>query len=387
MQGKQQSPSPSGAADAVLQFLASVGPSADAEFYLRLFRARARESFAALVVEAAAIEHDVDGVAVDLRFLRDLELTPVVVLGLDRPETAAAQRDALAELLNDAEVAAQPFAIGSADTTYAEMIDAVRAGTIALVTLNAAEVGERLEALARMLRALSTHKLIFLSPEGGLWRRGERLSVVNLSTEYDALHGGYRFDARQRHLLEYSRRLVFDLVPQPLLVAVTSPLNLLHELFTVKGAGTMLRLGARITRHDGYTGVDRDKLGALLASSFGKPPASALWSRPLEHAYVEADYRGAALVQRIDLGGYLSKFAVTREAQGEGIGQDLWNALVADHAALVWRARRSNPIRAWYERKCQGRFEAGEWTVYFRGLHTGQIASAIEYALTQPADF
>jgi acetylglutamate synthase len=391
MQGKQQSPSqpapPLGAAQAVLQFLASVGPSADAEFYLRLFRGRARESFAALVVEAAALEHDADGVAVDLRFLRDLELTPVVVLGLDGPDTAAAHGEALRELLRDAEVEAQTFAIGAEDPDYAEMTAAVRRGVIALVTLQANDASTRLSGLARMLTALVTHKLIFLSPEGGLSQRGERLSVVNLSTEYDALHGGYQLDARQRRLLEDSRRLVFDLVPHPLLIAVTSPLNLLHELFTVKGAGTLLRQGARITRHDGYAGVDRDKLSALLTSSFGKAPAPGLWSRPLAHAYIEADYRGAALVQNTELGGYLSKFAVTREAQGEGIGQDLWNALVADHPALVWRARRANPIRAWYERKCQGRFEAGDWTVYFRGLHTAQVQAAIEFSLTQPADF
>ena len=380
-------PTPPGPAEAVLKFLASVGPSSDAEFYLRLFRSRPRQSFAALVVDAAAIEHGADGVAVDLRFLHDLELTPLVVLGLDQAETAAAHCDALAELLRDAGLSPHPLAIDAMDVPYAEVADAARGGAIPLLITQATDARARLEALARTLTALSTPKLILLRPEGGLSQRGERLSVVNLNLEYDALHGGFQLDPRQRRVLEDSHRLIFELVPQPLLIAVTSPLNLLHELFTVKGAGTLLRRGARITRHDGYEGVDRNQLSALLTSSFGKTPSDALWARPLRYAYIEADYRGAALVLDTALGAYLSKFAVTREAQGEGIGQDLWNALCADHAALVWRARRDNPIRAWYERKCQGRFEAGEWTVYFRGLHSDQVAGAIEFALTQPADF
>jgi hypothetical protein len=383
MQSKPQAGNGLEPAEAVLKFLASVGSSADAEFYLRLFRARARERFATIAVEAAAIAHDADGVAVDLRFLRDLQLTPVVVLGLDRPELAEAQRRTLAELLRDAEVDTELLTFDAAD----QIAGAARRGVIPLLAATELDRSARLDRIAHALAALQTHKLIFLSPAGGLRARGERLSVVNLTTEYETLATGNVLDTRERRLLEDSRRLIFELVPQALLVSVTSPLNLLHELFTVKGAGTLLRKGASIARFDGYAGLERAKLEQLLTSSFGKAPSAELWKRPLLHAYVEADYRGAALIQGTPLGGYLSKFAVTREAQGEGVGQDLWNALCADHRSLIWRARRENPIRAWYERNCQGRFEAAGWTVYFRGLHTQQIAGAIELALSQPVDF
>ena len=188
-------------------------------------------------------------------------------------------------------------------------------------------------------------------------------------------------------VLDHSRQLIFQLVSHPLLVTVTSPLDLLHELFTVKGAGTLLRKGARIVRHQGYAGIDTARLGALLASSFGRPPRPDLFDRPMAHVYVEQDYRGAALVAQTPLGGYLSKFAVTREAQGEGIGQDIWTELIADHAALFWRARADNPVRAWYERQCQGRWGSGSWTVYTRGIPHEKISDAIGFALAQPVDF
>jgi acetylglutamate kinase len=210
---------------------------------------------------------------------------------------------------------------------------------------------------------------------------------VNLSTDYEDLRRSGELAPRQLQILDDARRLILELAPQRLLVSLTSPLNLLHELFTVKGAGTLLRRGAPIARHDGLLGVDLQRLRALLGGSFGKPPSQALFARAFAHVYLEQEYRGAAMVQRTALGGYLSKFAVTREAQGEGIGVDLWSALCSDYPTLIWRARRENPIRPWYERQCQGRFDAGEWTVYFRGLAPAQIAQAVDLALGQPVDF
>jgi acetylglutamate kinase len=371
-------------AEAVLQFLASVGSNAEAEFYLRLFRARAKESFATIAVEASCLEHDADGVAVDLRFLSELGLTPVVVLGLDLPDAATGHRDSLRELLDDSGVPNEALDI---DVPPARVVAATERGAIPLLVARQGDEAARLEQLARLLSALRSHKLIVLDARGALDAHAQRLSVVNLSADYAALMNAGSLDARTLRLVQASRRLVFDLVPHRLLVSVTSPLNLVHELFTVKGAGTLLRKGARVQRHAGWQGVDRDRLRALLEASFGRTANDALFAREIAHGYVADDYRGAALVLATPLGGYLSKFAVTREAQGEGIGQDLWSSLIADYPALLWRARGSNPIRAWYERQCQGRFNAGEWTVYFRGLAPEHVPDAIAFAVAQPIDF
>jgi hypothetical protein len=371
-------------AEAVLKFLASIGSNAEAEFYLRLFRSRERERFATIAASAGCLEHDADGVAVDLRFLHELDLTPVVVLGLDSPAHADAHRSQLQELLSDSGVASTALDV---DAPPHEVARACANGAIPVLVARDAEDGVRLERLARLLSALQSQKLIMLDAAGGLRARGERLNVVNLSADYESLVDAGGLDARGLRLVQDCRRLLFELVPHRVLVTVTSPLNLVHELFTVKGAGTLLRKGARVTRHDGWNGIDQTRLRALLESSFGRAANAALFARPLTHGYVEDDYRGAALVLATPLGGYLSKFAVTREAQGEGIGQDLWNLLIADYRALVWRARADNPIRTWYERHCQGRWSAGEWTVYFRGLTPAQVPDAIAFALAQPVDF
>jgi acetylglutamate kinase len=346
-------------ADVLLRFLEGVGTGSEAEFYLRLFRSWSRERFATIAVLADAVDDDAGGVTFDLRLLRHLGLTPVVVFGLDDPQHVAGRVEQLAQRVGAAgvDVMTLPMSV-----PRDEIATATQSGRIPFLVAAGSDRARR-------------------------QADGERVSVVNLSTEADALGGDRRLAPADRDLLSDVRRLVLDLVPHRLLVSVASPLNLLHELFTVRGAGTLLRKGARIVRHDGYAGVDVGRLTELIGSSFGRTPRPEFFAQPPRHSYIADTYRGAALVADCPLGTYLTKFAVTRQAQGEGIGQDLWNAVTADHPTLIWRARRDNPIRAWYERQAHGRFEADAWTVYARGLRADQMGAAVAFVTAQPVDF
>jgi acetylglutamate kinase len=191
---------------------------------------------------------------------------------------------------------------------------------------------------------------------------------------------------KQQLIVAQARRLLFELVQHELLVALTSPLNLFRELFTVKGAGTLLKRRPRILRLRGWDGVDPTRLRELLEASFGRVASSSMLDRPVARVYVEAAYRGAAIVCDTPLGPYLSKFAVVREAQGEGLGRDLWDAMIADDPSVFWRARAKNPIVDWYTNVCDGLARFPEWNVYWKGLAPECIASAIAYALSQPVD-
>lgn len=369
-------------AEAVLKFLTSVGPGSEAELYLRLFRSRPAERFAALVIESDVIEQHADQVALDVKFLGELGLYPALAVGFEGSEPRAPER--LRAALERAGVACER--LESKDPVDA-LASATSRGAVPLWGIPGKSRLERMEALGRTLTGLGSDKLVFLRSQGGIWLQSRRLSVVNLQTDFEALAVEPEIDAATRGLIADCQKLVLELVPHRILIALTSPLDLLRELFTVKGAGTLLRKGARIERHEGYEGVDVPRLQALLESSFGKPVSEKFLGRPISHAYIEEAYRGAAIVQRTELGGYLSKFAVTREAQGEGIGHDLWSALTSDYASLYWRARSENPIRAWYERQCQGRYTAGRWTIYFRGLRPSDVPLAVERALAEPVDF
>jgi ribosomal protein S18 acetylase RimI-like enzyme len=365
-------------ADVVLRFLASAGSAEEAEFYLSLFRSEPKERFGLLHVDANVVRGAADTVVMELGFLASLGLTPAVALGLFAPAEAAEHAASLRRKLEAAQV---PAAIVASED---EAVASARRGVIPLVVLGG---DDRVARLGAFLRAMSSRQLIFLARAGGLRVKGQLVTLVNLSTDVDALAGARELTRKEQAILAAARRLVFDLVPHKLLVAVTSPLDLLRELFTVKGAGTLMRRGAVILRRRGLATVDRDRLAALLASSFGQPPAEGFFDRAISDVYLEDGYRGAAILMDTPLGPYLSKFAVEREAQGEGLGRDVWEALVADYPRFFWRARASNPIGAWYTRVCDGLARFPEWNVYWRGLPAADLPAAIEWALAAPRDF
>ncbi len=202
---------------------------------------------------------------------------------------------------------------------------------------------------------------------------------MNLATDVPGLLASGELSRKESIILEASRRLCEEAAPLPFTVAVTSPLNLLRELFTVKGAGTLLRRGARIARHVAWEGVDVPRLRELLASSFGRPPAETFFERTPSLVLLEETYRGCVVLEEAPLGAYLTKFAVSAEAQGEGIARDLWEALVAETPVVFWRARRTNPISDWYARLCDGLMRVPGWTVYWKGLAPASVPAAIEW--------
>ena len=372
--------------EVVLRFLESVGRRSDAEFYLSLFRGAAKERFACICIDGPVIAAALEAVVVDLRFLTVLGLTPVLVLGVFDHENAAAHAQALVEGLERVGVAS--LRVGARD--HAQVAQAARAQHIPIVALDPATgptEAMRFAVLQDLVLALQTRKLLFLQRRGGMRSEGRRVPLVNLTHGSELLAQSPELSRKQRFLLTHTRTLICERAAHKMTAAVASPLELLRELFTVKGAGTLMRRGAVIQHRRGWMDVDVERLRGLLDSAFGRPVHDTFFSKRPEHIYLDDDYRGAAVVLDTPLGAYLSKFAVEREAQGEGIGGDLWDTLTADNPLLFWRSRRLNPIDPWYIRQCDGMQRQGEWNVFWRGFAPDQIADALAYALRQPEDF
>jgi acetylglutamate kinase len=374
------------ARDAVLRFLSSIGRPAEVAQYLDLFQREHPEQFAILHVSDAIVDDALEGLIVNLRFLDQLGLHPVLAFGVVSPRGARR--------------AAERVAAGLAPTTRAQIVgpaDAAavaRGGGIALVPLLEDSDGDsdedgRFDALGELVTRLGTTKLIFLGRRSGLVPTGGTVvSIIDVTIDLPEL--APRLRASQRKLLAQAARL-FARVPHRFTVSVTSPLDLLRELFTVKGAGTLIRRGSRVERFAAWSDLDGDRLVALIEDAFGRRLVDDFRHRPFIAAYVADDYRGGAVVTDTALGPYLSKFAVTTVARGEGVGRDLWRPLVADFPRLFWRSRADNPITAWYRDQCDGlhRLElAGEkWLVMWRGVAADEIPAAIAHARTAPSDF
>lgn len=374
--------------DVVLRFLESTGRPSEARFYLALFRARPREQFAAIAIDAHVMADAADAVAQDLRFLTALDLFPTVVLGIFQPAEAAAHARRLRRHME-----AEGVPVDELSATEPRLADRVTScvenSAVPVVVFESAAnetAADRLDRLGVLLTELQAQKLLFLHRPGGLRQGGTLVPLVNLTTDVPALLASRELSRKEAAILDYARRLCAETALPSFTVAVTSPLNLLRELFTVKGAGTLLRRGARVVRHEGWDGVDVPRVRDLLASSFGRPPAAEFFERTPGRVYLEEAYRGCAILLDTPLGAYLTKFAVSAEAQGEGIARDLWEALAADTPVVFWRSRRGNPISEWYVKLCDGLARLPDWTVYWKGVAPGAIPAAIDWAVRQPVD-
>jgi acetylglutamate kinase len=372
--------------------LESVGHRSEAEFYLALFRAEKKESFANLAIGASVLRDAAEAVVLDLRFLSGLGLTPVVSLGLTSAGKAGAEQ--AERLLRRLERAGVPCAVNGADepSLVATITEQARAGVIPIVAFtngDASDEAARWDALGALSDGLKTRKLIFVSRRGGLRLRQSETEVpiINLATDYEGLVAKRLLSPRRLTFLQQSRRLLVERTSHRMFVAVTSSLLLLRELFTIRGAGTLIKRGSSVLVKNGLADIDAPRLAALLTSSFGRELEPGFFDHDIARAYIEESYRGVALVRETPLGGYLCKLAVDREAQGEGLGRDLWQLVIGDYPTLFWRTRNDNPILPFYLQECDGMARTERWHVFWKGLAAERIPEAIATALAQPIDF
>jgi hypothetical protein len=351
-------------AEIVSRFLGSVGRPAEAEYYLRHFRSERRESFAVICVHSTAVKV-AGAMAGHLEFLSQLGLFPVVTFKNEKDAAAIAGRLA-------ADVPAEISAPERA-------LEVARSGRIPLVPIDNGKV-------PALVAETGTRKVIFLGARSGLMRAdGTVPSLLDLTTEYDEIMASGQMSPGQARLLKRAQAII-EHSQGRVHVVITSPLDLLRELFTVRGAGTLVRQGARIQKRNAYGDTDRSALTSLIDSAFGKKLRPDYFDAPIQTLYIADEYRGAAIIKPTKLGPYLSKFVVDVAAQGEGIGRDLWRAIVQDVPSLFWRARKGNPIIAWYEQQCDGMAKTERWHIFWRNLPRERIAAAIEYAEGLPAD-
>lgn len=392
--------------ETVLTFLESVGKRSEAELYLHLFRRFPKESFAVVAPQTAVVRDGLGALADQLGFLSRLGLHAPVVLGAFDRDATGEDREAVVEALRDVGIAAERQ--DGADA--GEVRAALRSDRMPVLLLETPSE----DVIVNLARELSTRKLVILRGRGGLGPHGQSrieigpghvllghasgISVINLRSDFDALLASGQLDGEDADLLCRARVLLDRIVQgggtmTNTMLNVSSPLALLKELFTVRGAGTLIKRGAAILTSDGYGDVDLERFKGLLESAFGRTLRPGFELRTPLRVYLEAEYRGVALIEP-GLGAagaarcvFLGKFAVQPVARGEGIGQDLWWALVREHPSVYWRSRPDNPINPWYQTVCDGMHRGRRWHVYWRGVETTLLPAVIQDAEARVEDF
>ncbi len=349
-------------------FLDSIGRRDEYEFYLNKFQSEHTACFALLCPDPGSIEAGAEILAFDLHFLLRLELVPAILLC---GEKAHAMRDALS---SEAIFQFHNLQDGDANTFIQQAKNNEKVPV--LVTEQA-----DLETVLLQLVPDVARRVHFIRAAGGLRNSlGDLMPYIYTQRENTHPPEQLEFDypALGRKLLEERPGLH---------VSITSPLNLLQEIFTVKGAGTLFRKGSEIRHYQGLADVDHDRLVELLETSFAKKLRSESFLANVVEAYIEKEYRGAVLLEEHSAGLYLSKFAVGREARGEGLAMELWNAVCDNHASLFWRSNAANPFNSWYHQRADGHHLDGKWQIYWRGVSSRAISDIIDYCGTRAEDF
>lgn len=425
--------------ETVLELLAQLGSSREARQYLKEFSSVDETRFAVVKAGGGILRDHLDELASALAFLHRLGLRPVVLHGAG-PQMDEALREAgveservdglrvtteavmavvrpvmyaqnmrLVDALEDRGIRARGIQHGIFQCRYLDerkyglvgeitgidlevLRQTIRAGALPVLTcLGESPSGQVLNinadiAARELVWAIEPHKIIFLTPAGGLLDRdGRIISAVSLNNDYEALmrepwvHSGMRLKLQQIHELLMG-------LDASASVSITSADQLTRELFTYRGAGTLVRKGEDIHVHEAPDEAVLEVAVKRIEQSFGKTLAPH-WRAGLDRPVVllSATGRAAAVVVHGAAGiPYLDKFVVTPEAQGEGLGAAMWQVLRAHYPGMYWRSRNANPITPWYFQQADSSDRRGPWVVFTIGIQDfGLRATLVEDAMAR----
>jgi len=424
----------------IIEFLKTIGAEREAKRYIKLFHRGDPVRFAVIKLGGSSIAESLDVIGLDLAYLWRLDLFPVVIHGAG-PQIDQALADAglktrkidgkrvtgkkdlpvirrTLDRVNDEIVAAiekydgralglcrdvflaEPCpdrrfgCVGQvASVDAADILRAVRAKRIPVVSCLGVGNDGRFyninadEAAKAAVLALKPKKYIVITDTGGIRDDlGNIIPRINLSQELNALvkngviTGGMLLKVREaKSLLKHA--------PAGLPIQITSGRSLLRELFTDAGDGTYIKLGAGIRELISWKEADKYRARLLLEKSFGRVLKRDYFQKPVERILVDRAYRAMSIIRKVDEMHYLDKFCVTKAAQGEGLGGDIWYKTVKKFPRLFWRSRSDNPVNGWYFEKSDGCLKFDHWALFWTGLTEDQVKRATRYILNLEESF
>lgn len=416
--------------ETITRLLYSLASRKEVERYLRIFSAA--NKFAVLKVGGALLTHQLEELALSLSFLHRVGLYPIVLHGAGPQLNEILEKEGvepdyidgiritdartlrvarqvfleenqrLVEKLESFGSRARPIPLGTFTASYLdkekyglvgkiEKVDkepiesAIRAGCLPILTsLAETEDGQILNvnadvAASELAKVLEPLKIVYLNEKGGLFhgKTGELLETINLDEEYE--------DLMKQEWVKYGTKLklremkeLLDHLPRSSSVAIISVDQLQKELFTDSGAGTLIRRGYKLYRHDSIEDVGTERLRDLLKNNDeeikdGRKSVAQFFSELSKHPYTiygDEPFDVVAFVSRPD--GevpVLSKLVATRNGVLNSVNDNVWNQIRKDHKRLVWTARADDESRAWHYERADGSFTRNGRSLFYYGIH------------------
>lgn len=423
--------------DIIIELLSQLGSSKEAREYLNKFNQADSSRFAVIKVGGAIIQNDLHRLASALGFLYHVGLFPIVVHGagtqledalseanissnkvdgirVTTPEMMSVVRPViyqqnlkLVEALDELGIRSRTVQHGVFECEYEDenrfglvgrvnkvhldgVQSAIRSGALPILTCLGETSGGQVVnvnadvAAANLVLAIEPYKVIFLTPTGGLLDGNQNvISAINLQTDYERLiksdwvHSGMALKLKQIHDL-------LQALPSSSSVSITSAINLTRELFTHRGAGTLIRRGEHLSETDEIAPHLTGELGRLIETCFQRTLRSDYFEKLQLQSLIRSSSGRAAAIIADGVNGlaYLDKFVVTPDAQGEGIGAALWQRIRQRFSQLYWRSRWDNPVNTWYGHQADFCIRRGKWRVFGYGIEEmSQMTSLVDEAV------
>ena len=374
--------------DVLQNFFELTGNEADSLIFLKNFRSIDPEKFALIFASTEVVLESFGTLFYDLKILFSLELFPVILISQDSISYIRLFFQGIfiqegEQKENNPNCDILPFS-ANIETNIKESIQNKK---IPFVVIESEEFF--FPVVAEISNRLLTSKFLYLSANGSIKKVGtnEKISIINIRSDYQSINSENLLSQEDKNLLDRMKNLLEKQISHTMNIAITSPITLLKELFTVNGSGTFIKLGSEILHIPNMNHLDKLRLAVLLESAFRKKIHPDFLNSKIDSIFLETNYRGAALLKLSELGALLSKFAVDEIARGEGIGRDIWNEMKRTHKTIFWRAKPENPIHKWYAKECQGMDKGNDWNIYWINLEVEKTPKVCKYLRTQSQDF
>ncbi|KAI0311734.1 bifunctional acetylglutamate kinase/N-acetyl-gamma-glutamyl-phosphate reductase [Amylostereum chailletii] len=421
--------------DTITRLLYSIGTKREVERYLRIFSSSSNPAqpakFAVIKVGGAVLEQ-LDELALSLSFLYRVGLYPVILHGAgpqlndlieregvvpdyidgirvtDAKTLQIARRVFLEEnlrivsALEKLGTRARPITSGVFTADYLDKekyglvgkitkVDkrpleaSIRAGALPILTsLAESPDGQILNvnadiAAGELAKELEPMKIVYLNEKGGLFHgvTGDKLSVINLDEEYN--------DLMKQSWVKYGTKLklreikeLLDHLPRSSSVAIISADSLQKELFTDSGAGTLIRRGYKLFKHDSLEPLGADRLRQLIRdrdpdvlanhqsvtevlNNLKKTPYTIYGDEPLDVVAVVAHPEGEIPI--------MTKLLASRAGVLNNVIDNVFHAIRKDHRRLFWTAHADDENRAWHFERADGSFTRAGKTLFWYGVY------------------
>ncbi|KDR70158.1 hypothetical protein GALMADRAFT_127797 [Galerina marginata CBS 339.88] len=420
--------------DTIIRLLYSIGTKREVERHLRIFSSSSHPSqpakFAVIKVGGAVLA-ELDELALSLSFLYRVGLYPVVLHGagpqlndimeqegvvpdyhdgirVTNAKTLQVARRVFLEenlklvaALEKLGTRARPITSGVFSADYLDKdkyglvgkitkvdkrpIEAsIRAGALPILTSLAESAdGQILNvnadiAAGELAKELEPMKIVFLNDKGGMFHgvTGEKLDVINLDEEYESLmkEPWVKYGTKLK-LREFKELL--DHLPRSSSVAVISASSLQKELFTDSGAGTLIRRGYKLFKHNSIDGIGADRFRQVVhdrdpevlagfqsvtgvLSDLNKTPYTIYGDEPLNVLAVVSHPEGETPV--------MTKILPSRSGVLNNVMDNVFSAIKKDHRKLFWTAQAEDENRGWHFERADGSFTRAGKSLFWYGI-------------------